>query len=54
MLSDDEIAAIDRDGFADVDCSHDCGEGRRIEPDGDEPCPCGGRFTSPLILEGLI
>jgi hypothetical protein len=50
----EELERIMMDGFADVECSA-CGEGGRVEPDGDYPCECGeGRLTSPLILEGLI
>jgi len=55
MHSIEELERVMMDGFADVECSASCGEGGRVEPDGDYPCECGeGRLTSPLILEGLI
>jgi hypothetical protein len=50
----EELEQIMWDGFADVDCTSECGESARVEPDGDYPCECGGRLVSPLILEGLI
>jgi len=54
MASIAELERIMEDGFADVECEA-CGEGSRVEPDGDYPCECGeGRLVSPLILEGLI
>jgi len=54
MPSIEQLQRIMWDGFADVECPA-CGEGGRVEPDGDYPCDCGeGRLTSPLILEGLI
>jgi len=41
-------------GYAYVTCD-ECGFDAQVEPDCDEPCPCGeGRLTSPLITEGLI
>ena len=57
MIDFEELMEIDRNGYADVDCSKNCGESGRVEPDGDHPCynkDCDGRLTSPLILEGLI
>ena len=54
MASIAELEQIMEDGYADVECAA-CGEGGRVEPDGDYPCECGeGRLVSPLILEGLI
>jgi len=50
----EELMRIDSQGFADVECDA-CGEGHRVEPDGDYPCDCGeGRWTSPMILLGMI
>ena len=52
----EEMQAIDRNGYVDVECP-ECGDWRRIEPDGDYPCHtalCNGRVVSPLIEEGLI
>jgi hypothetical protein len=50
----EELEQIMSDGAADVECPA-CGEGGRVEPDGDYPCECGeGRLTSPLIAMGLI
>tara|TARA_R110000824_G_scaffold144673_4_gene312675 strand:- start:27 stop:293 length:267 start_codon:yes stop_codon:yes gene_type:complete len=51
-----ECQQVMMDGFADVDCTK-CGDGARVEPDGDYPChsaDCDGRLVSPLILAGLI
>lgn len=51
----EELEQIMWDGFADVDCTSECGESARVEPDGQYPCPCGeGELVSPLVLEGLI
>ena len=41
------------DGYADVKCSK-CNEYERIEPDAEIDCDCGGKFTSPLLVMGLI
>lgn len=57
MIDAELLCQIDRDGYVDVDCTEECGETARVEPDGDHECTddeCPGRLVSPLILEGLI
>lgn len=57
MVDAELFFQIDHDGYVDVDCTNECGETARVEPDGDYDCPdesCGGRLVSPLVLEGLI
>ena len=57
MIDAELLCQIRRDGFVDVDCTLECGETARIEPDGDYDCEdaeCKGRLVSPLVLAGMI
>ena len=52
----EELESLFSASYFDVDCTGGCGEGGRVEPDGDYECPngCGGRLRSPLVSMGVI
>ena len=49
----EELEEIVSEGCCDVECPN-CGEGYRLETDGDCVCDCGTLVQSPLVAMGLI